>query len=251
VPDKYSRLEYRRLIAWPQRLQRETPLLEKVLGSGPSRRLLDLGCGTGEHSRFLASLGFEVVGVDASASMIASAREEPVPENLRWVEGDLRQIDDIVEGQFGGAICLGNTLPHIRQDDALQDMLVGLRRRLLAAAPLLIQLLNYERIFQRGERHLPLNFRSDGEEEIVFLRLMELQDDGQVLFFPSTLRLVPGGDPPLEVKSSKEVRLRGWRAKELETALEKAGFEDLQLFGDFSGSDFEPPDSRDLILVAR
>jgi len=226
-------------------------LLDKVLGSGPSRRMLDLGCGTGEHARFLAGQGFEVVGVDRSVSMIANAREDPVPENLELIEGDLRQIDDLIQGQFGGAICLGNTLPHILQDDALQKMFEGLRRHLLEGAPLLIQLLNYERIFQWGERYLPLNFRSDGEEDIVFLRLMELQDDGQVLFFPSTLRLVPGGDPPLEVKASKEVRLRGWRADELEIALEKAGFGEIQRRGNFSGAAFDSLDSRDLVLVAR
>ena len=145
-----------------------------MLGGGPSRRVLDLGCGPGEHARFLADQGFEVVGVDRSASMIASARETPVPENLEFIEGDLSRIDDIVQGQFGSAICLGNTLPHILQAEALLGMFKGLRSHLLATAPLLIQLLNYERIFRRGERYLPLNFRSDGEEEIVFLRLMEL-----------------------------------------------------------------------------
>ena len=170
---------------------------------------------------------------------------------MRFVEGDVCQIANIVEGQFGGAICLGNALPHIQQPGSLQDMLTGLRRRLLAGAPLLVQLLNYERIFERQERYLPLNFRSDGEEDIVFLRLMELQKDGQVLFFPSTLRLVPGGDPPLEVKASKEVRLRGWRVEELEMALEKAGFGEIQRRGNFAGADFKPLDSRDLILVAR
>ena len=38
--DPYSRVEYRRLIAWPKRIQREWSLLERVLSSGPSRRVV-------------------------------------------------------------------------------------------------------------------------------------------------------------------------------------------------------------------
>jgi len=75
--DKYSRLEYRRLIAWPSRIEREADLLGRVLSSGPSNRVLDLGCGTGEHSRYLAKEGYRVVAVDSSESMIATAREAP------------------------------------------------------------------------------------------------------------------------------------------------------------------------------
>ena len=226
-------------------------MLSGSLNQGPSRRVLDLGCGTGEHSRFLADQGFDVVGVDLSPSMISTAGQRPLPDNLEFVEGHLAEIENLVEGDFGGAICLGNTLPHIRQADELQRMLDGLRRRLLPGAPLLIQLLNYERIFERQERYLPLNFRSDGEEEIVFLRLMELQEDGQVLFFPSTLRWRPGNDPPLEVKASKQVKLRGWRARDLEQPLVDSGFSEVRQFGDFSRGEFIPLDSRDLILLAR
>ena len=193
--DPWSRVDYRRLIAWPERIQREWPLLSKVLGSGPSRRVLDLGCGPGEHSRKLADEGFEVVGIDASPSMLDKARETPVPENLRFVLGDVREVGRLAEGAFGGAICLGNTLPSLREREDLRRMFGGLRERLLPGAPFLLQILNYDRILGRRERWLPLNIRPEEDGEAVFLRLMDPREDGTVLFYPTTLRLTPGADP--------------------------------------------------------
>ncbi len=253
--DPYSRLEYRRLIAWPKRIQREWPLLEKILaapkpGSGAPRRVLDLGCGTGEHSRFLVDQGFEVVGIDASASMFEKAIEAPLPTGLSFVHGDLAEIEDLTDGRFSGGICLGNTLPHIRTDRELASFLRGLRRRLMPGARWILQLLNYERIVARKERHLPLNFRPHDDGESVFLRLMEVEDDGRVLFFPTTLRFRPDADPPVTVAASKRVELRGWRLAELEAALDDAGFSERTLYGSFERRPFEPLESRDLIVVA-
>jgi hypothetical protein len=183
--------------------------------------------------------------------MLATAREQDRPGGVEFVEGDLCQIDQLVEGGFGGALCLGNTLPHLRGETDLHEFLRGVRRRLDPDAPLLIQLLNYERIFHLGERHLPLNFRQDHHEEIVFLRLMDLQENGEVLFYPSTLRLVPGGDPPLLVEAAKEVRLQGWRESEVIEALQNVGFEQRETLGSFDREPFDPLGSRDLIVVAR
>jgi SAM-dependent methyltransferase len=41
----------------------------------PGRRTLDLGCGEGRLSRHLKALGHDIVGIDASATMLAAARE--------------------------------------------------------------------------------------------------------------------------------------------------------------------------------
>lgn len=39
------------------------------------RRALDFGCGAGRSTRYLRGLGFETIGVDISAAMVARARE--------------------------------------------------------------------------------------------------------------------------------------------------------------------------------
>jgi hypothetical protein len=72
-----------------------------------------------------------------------------------------------------------------------------------------------------------------------------------VLFFPTTLKLEPGRDPPVSLASSRRVELRGWRWSELEPALEAAGFHQRELYGAFDGSPFDASASRDLIVVAR
>ena len=248
--DLYSRVDYRRVVAWPQRIEREWPFLRQYLGE--SGRVLDLGCGTGEHSRFLAAHGFDVVGIDASPSMLEKATEAPIPGNLHFVEGDISEVERLAEGVFDAAICLGNTLPHIDTPSSMQRLLAGLAARLRAGAPLLIQILNYERILGTGQRFLPLNFRSgDGPgEEIVFLRLMTPHEDGRVTFSPCTLRYRPAGDPPLEVVSARNVPLRGWRRQELEDLLDSASFGERRLFGTVGDVPYSATDSSDLVIVA-
>lgn len=254
--DPYSRLEYRRSIAWPKRIAREAPFLDAVLGDATPRRLLDLGCGTGEHARFLADRGFEVVGVDRSQSMIATARTGPPVAKLALVEGDLASLDHLVTGPFGGAICLGNTLPHLTEPGAVDRFLRGLRTHLEPGAPIVFQLLNYDQILATGARHLPLNIRHRGEDDgevddIVFLRLMTPRDDGSVIFNPTSLRYRPGADPPVEVVATKNVHLRGWRWDEVRPLLRAAGFREMKVYGGMRRETWDPEQSQDLVVVAR
>lgn len=61
-----------------------------ALGRVRGRRCLDLGCGPGVLARDFAALGFDTLGVDASANMIALARAEPSP--ARFVQADLQEF---------------------------------------------------------------------------------------------------------------------------------------------------------------
>lgn len=54
---------------------------------------LDFGCGAGRSTRFLRGLGFDAVGVDVSAAMLAKAREaDPSGDYLLLADGDFSPV---------------------------------------------------------------------------------------------------------------------------------------------------------------
>ncbi|MFJ1899910.1 class I SAM-dependent methyltransferase [Streptomyces sp. NPDC088115] len=75
-------------------------------------RVLDAGCGTGRVMIRLAELGYDCVGVDLDASMLAVARKQ-APE-LPWFQLDLAEFDPDLPGIAGGfdlVVAAGNIFP--------------------------------------------------------------------------------------------------------------------------------------------
>jgi SAM-dependent methyltransferase len=247
----YSHLDYRKLIAWDKRLAREWTFLEEPLASAPSRRVLDLGSGTGEHARFFAGKGYEVVGVDMSDAMMERAYEGGVPAGVSFLKGDLVHVDRVVSGSFGAAVCLGNTLAHITDYATMVQMFTAARAVLAPGAPFVLQILNYEHLVHAGVRSLPLTFIEDEDGESIFLRVMTFKPGRRVVFAPTVLRYRPDEQPPLEIVASHSVELHGWTRAEVEDALQASGFPARQLYGAMGQIAFDALDSHDLVVVAR
>ncbi|MGW1224299.1 methyltransferase domain-containing protein [Streptomyces sp. NPDC001478] len=70
-------------------------------GAGGPGRVADLGCGPGDVTAYLAGLGLDVCGVDASAEMIATARRTH-PE-LRFTTGSMAGLD-LADGSLAGVL---------------------------------------------------------------------------------------------------------------------------------------------------
>lgn len=90
----------------------ECDLIEEAFrrfGSGEVRRVLDLGCGTGNHAVPLAERGYRVTGVDRSPDMLARARAKAEAnglgaEKVAFEQGDITRPN--VAGPFDAALML-------------------------------------------------------------------------------------------------------------------------------------------------
>jgi SAM-dependent methyltransferase len=68
----------------------EKALLRKLLASFPSARsILDVGCGTGHFTRWMAQAGFDTVGLDLSEAMLNEARRR---SGGQYVSGDAHAL---------------------------------------------------------------------------------------------------------------------------------------------------------------
>jgi SAM-dependent methyltransferase len=84
------------------------PLIAAHAGLLPvvtGERVLDIACGQGRMSRYLAGLGADVVGVDISAAMLDKARAVG-PQNIAYVRGDVTRGPAWWDGRpFHGCTC--------------------------------------------------------------------------------------------------------------------------------------------------
>jgi SAM-dependent methyltransferase len=84
------------------------PLIAAHAGLLPAvagKRVLDVACGQGRMSRYLARLGADVVGVDVSAAMLGKARAVG-PEGITYTHADITRHPAWWDGRpFDGSTC--------------------------------------------------------------------------------------------------------------------------------------------------
>lgn len=117
----------------PDRLAKAYVWIDRLFsydGVPKSGRTLDLGCGEGNYTRLLAQKGYNVIGVDISATAIAWAKEKSAhaDDGICYFQKDLTK-PDLLLGQSFDLITDGNCLHCIIGLDR-QVFLTNVRRLL-------------------------------------------------------------------------------------------------------------------------
>ena len=253
--DFYDELgsDYDLMVSWEQRLAREEQFFRVLFSEKGCRRVLDAACGTGMHAVAFARAGLECVGADLSAAMVEKARENAraAGVTVRFETAGLGELAARVGTGFDAATCLGNSLPHLTDDASLGACFRDFAELLVPGGLLVIQNRNYDRLLRERQRFMPPAARPQADGETLFLRITEFppvgaKNDEAVSFTILTLKKRCGAWSMTE----RTTPLRALRRATLRSALERAGFTSVRVYGSYAQQPFDAPGTADLVIVA-
>jgi SAM-dependent methyltransferase len=181
-----------------------------------ARRVLDIGCGTGNFACLLARRGLEVVGVDPAEASLDVARAKPDAERVRWLLGDATTLPPL---RVDLATMTGNVAQVFLTDDDWERTLRAVRAALHPGGHLVFETRDPVREAWRGwtrpASHRQTDIAGVGVVE-TWEEVLEVAD--ALVTFRSTYVFEDGR----EIISESTLRFRS-RA-ELETSLAAEGF---------------------------
>lgn len=90
-------------------------------------KVLDLCCGAGHFSAWLADQGMQVTGIDASPAMVRRAESKAPGAEFRVADMLAFQL----QAQFSAVVCFYNSMNQILSSERLRDALCNVHRHLL------------------------------------------------------------------------------------------------------------------------
>ena len=235
---------YDTITASAEREQSAAAFVDELTRRFTVQSAVDAACGTGLYALALARRGIGVVGVDLSAGMLDRARVAAEDAGLRaeWLCAPMQELAAHLEGPHDAVLCMGNSLPHLLDDDDLDAALAGMTAMLAPDGVLVLHLLNYVRIVSEKERVIGTT-RKGATEYVRFYDFLP----GRVRFNILEIEW-EGNDAQTQLCSTE---LRPYVADDLTAALTRHGLGSIETFGDLAFSPFTPQQSDSLLITAR
>lgn len=218
----------------------KTKTLDFISTRISGKRVVDLGCGTGNYTIALSKEGFDTIGIDLDNEMINKARTKSKDLNNkpRFIVGDMLEVDNIVSDKVDFIFSIGNSIVHLENEEQILKLFKNSYNSLNENGKLLIQIVNYNRVINKDIKSLPTI--KVPEKNLFFERKYEL-DNGKIKFNTSILK-----DEDRIINSIDLIPLTKER---MEYLLKLAGFKELNYFGSFEG-DKLTEDSFHTIVIA-
>lgn len=193
----------------------------KVLGCKRRDKILDLGSGSGEHTRLFAKKGIKCVGVEIAPSLVSHARKKAKKENVKvkYVIQDIRKID--YKEEFDYCIIISGTFGFFSDYENLR-LLNKIRKALKPEGKLLMDIKNAKNPGKSGKSWMQINNGYLlGESKYDSLNHRE---SGEYMFIDKTGKL------NVMKKDLKRESRRLYTISEIKQMLHKAGLKFLNAY---------------------
>jgi len=235
-------------VDWAKRLRNEWPFYRELFGRHNVSSVLDCACGTGRHAIHFAKNGLHVTGIDIEPEMIEQARANASTEEaeVRFEVAAFSAVARQFPSQkFDAVICVGNSLSQVPDLPAVEDAVRNFAAVCSTGGVVVLHILNYAPMMHKDIVQRPLRV-AGGEGRLEFF---------QKVFIPSApwvhaLMVNIEGTGGKWSSSVSGGRLLPIMPAEIRGIVERAGFERLEMLGDYSGRPFDNRSSQDLILTA-
>lgn len=211
-------------------------LIEHQCVLSPTSRILDLGCGSGEHVLLLSMKGYKVTGVDVAASLIEYARSQMDSgcSSATFVQGDMRRIS--YDEEFDVCTLLSGTFGFFSETEN-QDLLQRIGRSLVQGGRVFIMYLSSHRS--------DLN-RSSWKEIDDGYQLTRTLFEPESSLYHSSIRLIMNSGEVIVPKEEEGYHatecIRCYTPPEISTMLKRAGFANIVHVGRRHLEDPDAPD---------
>lgn len=223
-------------------LGNERDFLDKLFKQHKVNTILDCACGTGQHLYMLSQLGYQLWGSDYSPSMLKVAKRnlQECGKNIPLCQCDFRYLKSKFDITFDAIICLTTALPHLHTDEDLLLAIRSMKSRLNGSGLL---------IFTSGTTHHTLTLPSI--EVIInredFSRVFIKEHDNHF----QTIHVLDIFHSPQRTEHNQyDIVYRILLDDDYRLLLTKAGFTDIDIYGDYDMSSYSKSSER-LIVVAK
>lgn len=192
-----------------------------------ARRVVDVGCGTGELAARLARRGFEVVGVDPAVASLDVARAKRGADRVTWVEGTAADLAARIPSVDADLVVMtGNVAQVFVDDDDWRTTVRAVASSLRPGGRFVFETRRPEvRAWEEwtADRTRDRTTLPSGETVETWGDLLDVRDDPLMVTFRWTYVFDPDGPDPETRTSESTLRFR--TLDELERDLADAGFD--------------------------
>lgn len=208
--------------------------------------VLDLCCGTGKLTRLLRTLGYDMIGVDASYEMLEIAREHELEANeesqILYLNQDAREFE--LYGTVQAIVSACDSLNYIVEPDDLREVF-RLANNYLEARGLFIFDLNTP---YKYENLLAQETFAENREDCAFIWDNYFDEESRINEYELTLFIQ---DEKEKFNRFSEAHYeRCYTLDEIKTLLAEAGMEFVAAFDDYTKGELRE-DSERMLIIAR